>query len=274
MKKNTRSSLGPRKGHGRGTLPKRAVKTDISISKTSPLSPPATSPGTSMEPAESCKQENMTDRETESIRLAPEADLEEVPNIHIDYASSMPESPVYMKSREHGEHVRRLALELFHDLAPLHGLDGVWENRLATAAQLHDIGLVSGRKGHHKAGKRMIEEDNALSLDPDERLLVALLVRYHRKAWPSPKHKSFAKLAPESRKGLRRATALLRIADALDYEHTGRIAHVKTEVKTNRVELTVECREDCSVEMARVQEKGALFVHLFQRELHFQCQTE
>lgn len=271
MKKNPRSFSAPHKGHGRRELPKRMVK--AAIPKASPLSP-STAPCTSMDPAEIGKKESISDTGNEPDLLVPETDAREIPNISIDYEPSVPESPVYTEACEHGKHVRELALELFHDLASLHGLDSFWEKRLATAAYFHDIGLVSGHKGHHKAGKRMIMENAALPLEPEERVLVALLVLYHRKAWPSKKQKAFAQLNSECRKSLRRTAALLRIADALDYEHTGRITHVKAEVKKKRIELSVQCGEGCSAEMARVQEKGALFVHLFQRELHFQCQTE
>lgn len=273
MKKNHRSFSAPHKGHGRGERSKRVAKTAISLSKASPLSS-STASCIPKPPAEIEKRESIPDTGKEPVFLVPETDGREIPNIPIDYEPSVPKSPVYTEACKHGKHVRELALELFHDLASLHALDSFWEKRLATAAYLHDIGLVSGHKGHQKAGKRMIMEDTALPLEPEERVLVALLVRYHRKSWPSKKHKAFAHLNSECKKGLRRTAALLRIADALDYEHTGRITHVKAEVKKKWVELSVLCREDCSVEMARVQEKGDLFVHLFQRELHFQCQTE
>ena len=121
------------------------------------------------------------------------------------------------ESLRHGRHVAVLAASLFDQLADLHELDDLWRNRLVLAARLHDIGFVEGRKGHHKAGMRYIEEDLSLNMADIDRPFVALLVRYHRKAWPSRRHGRFAALARTDRRSLRRAAALLRFADALDY---------------------------------------------------------
>lgn len=132
----------------------------------------------------------------------------------------MPESPVMADSLTHGQRVAAIAATLFQDLAELHGLDDVWGHRLHLAAQLHDIGFAEGRKGHHKISMRLIEEDLSLNIHEDDRPWVALLARYHRKAWPSRRHARFDALKKSDRKALRKAASLLRIADALDYTHT------------------------------------------------------
>ncbi|MFQ9867635.1 MAG: hypothetical protein ACLRWP_12085 [Bilophila wadsworthia] len=103
----------------------------------------------------------------------------------------MPESPVMADSLTHGQRVAAIAATLFQDLAELHGLDDVWGHRLHLAAQLHDIGFAEGRKGHHKISMRLIEEDLSLNIHEDDRPWVALLARYHRKAWPSRRHARF-----------------------------------------------------------------------------------
>lgn len=71
--------------------------------------------------------------------------------------------------------------------------------------RLHDIGFAEGRKGHHKTGMRYIEEDLSLNISDADRPLVALLARYHRKAWPSRRHSRFAALPRRERRALRRA---------------------------------------------------------------------
>ena len=97
----------------------------------------------------------------------------------------LPGSPELEAPRRHGQHVAHLAEQLFDQLQPLHGLDGRWLYRLRIACCLHDIGFASGRKGHHKKGMRIVEQDTSLALLPEDRSLVAQLVRYHRKAWPA-----------------------------------------------------------------------------------------
>ncbi|MEI3478503.1 MAG: hypothetical protein V8Q84_04580 [Bilophila sp.] len=97
-------------------------------------------------------------------------------------------------SLRHGRRVAVIAATLFQDLMELHGLSDEWGHRLHHAALLHDIGFVEGKKGHHKASMRLIEENKDLNLSDEERLFVALLARYHRKAWPSRRHARFAAL--------------------------------------------------------------------------------
>ena len=171
------------------------------------------------------------------------------------------------EAMRHGHRVAVIAAALFQDTASLHGLSDLWAHRLHHAALLHDIGYVEGRKGHHKTAMRMIETGAAPWIEDEDRPFVALLARYHRKAWPSKKQSRFAELGKKDRKALRKAAALLRIADALDYTHQGAVGSVAASVKKNKVLLALECRGDCSEEIRRVREKGDLFRRLFGKKI-------
>lgn len=168
-------------------------------------------------------------------------------------------------SLRHGRRVAVIVATLFEDLMELHGLSDEWGHRLHHAALLHDIGFVEGRKGHHKASMRLIEEN--ADLPEEERPWIALLARYHRKAWPSRRHARFAALKKRDRKALRKAAAILRIADALDYGHAGAVGPLAVTVRKRRVILAIQCRSDCSAEVRRVAEKSDLFRHVFGRKL-------
>lgn len=170
-------------------------------------------------------------------------------------------------SLRHGRRVAVIAATLFQDLMELHGLSDEWGHRLHHAALLHDIGFVEGKKGHHKASMRLIEENADLNLSDEERLFVALLARYHRKAWPSRRHARFAALKKRDQEALRKAAAILRIADALDYGHAGAVGPLAVTVRKRRVILAVQCRSDCSAEVRRVGEKSDLFRHVFGRKV-------
>lgn len=184
----------------------------------------------------------------------------------------LPESSVVADSLTHGQRVAVIAATLFQDLAELHELDDVWGHRLHLAAQLHDIGFAEGRKGHHKISMRLIEEDLSLNIHDEDRPWVALLARYHRKAWPSRKHSRFDALKRDERKALRKAASLLRIADALDYTHSGVVRNLAVTVKKRKVIIAIQCSGDCLAEMERVIKKGDLFMHVFGRELECICQ--
>lgn len=208
----------------------------------------------------------------ELVTAAPAAEAAELAEETPLTTAVMPESPVMADSLTHGQRVAAIAATLFQDLAELHGLDDIWGHRLHLAAQLHDIGFAEGRKGHHKISMRLIEEDLSLNIHEDDRPWVALLARYHRKAWPSRRHARFDALKKSDRKALRKAASLLRIADALDYTHTGVVGNLAVAVKKHKVIIAVQCSGDCSAEMERVIKKGDLFMHVFGRELECVCQ--
>lgn len=183
----------------------------------------------------------------------------------------LPNSPELEATCRHGRHVAHLAEQLFEQLAPLHGLDGRWGYRLRLACCLHDIGFISGRKEHHKKGMRMVEQDTSLPLLPEDRNLVAQLVRYHRKAWPAARHRRFSALGKKDREALRRAAALIRMADALDYRHMEAVQDVSVELRPGKAVLTLSGAGDCTPEQDRLLVKGDLFMHLFGVELECVC---
>ena len=183
----------------------------------------------------------------------------------------LPGSPELEATRRHGQHVAHLAEQLFDQLQPLHGLDGRWLYRLRIACCLHDIGFASGRKGHHKKGMRIVEQDTSLALLPEDRSLVAQLVRYHRKAWPAMRHRRFAALGKKDREALNKAAALIRMADALDYRHMEAVRDVAIDLQPGKVVLTLSGAQDCAPEQDRLLVKGDLFMHIFGVELECVC---
>ena len=183
-------------------------------------------------------------------------------------AASGPEQDA---SLEHGRHVAFLADRLFDELAELHGLGKKWRRRLHLAALLHDIGFAEGRRKHHKISMRRIETDTTLGIADKDRPLVALLARYHRKAWPSQKHKRFADLSGKKRDAICKAAALLRIADGLDYRHLGNIQDVSVEVTDSAIRLQLRSCGECAPEQARAVKKGDLLEHLTERTLDCIC---
>ena len=173
-----------------------------------------------------------------------------------------------LEAVRHGRHVAALALALFESLAPRFGLDMRWARMLAQAALWHDLGFAAGgRRRHHKRSMEIIEENVFLSLSfgltESERPLVALLARYHRRAWPSMRHRRFAALCREDRRALRAAAAILRIADALDYRHRGAVEEVRVSLRRHAARLVCFGSEPCGRECRRALKKGDLFEDLY-----------
>ena len=114
---------------------------------------------------------------------------------------------------------------------------------------------------------RIVEQDTSLALLPEDRSLVAQLVRYHRKAWPAMRHRRFAALGKKDREALNKAAALIRMADALDYRHMEAVRDVAIDLQPGKVVLTLSGAQDCAPEQDRLLVKGDLFMHIFGVEL-------
>jgi exopolyphosphatase / guanosine-5'-triphosphate,3'-diphosphate pyrophosphatase len=145
----------------------------------------------------------------------------------------------------------RLALRLFDetariglhhmDVAPLDAEKGMNPREiLSCAALLHDIGYVEGYENHHKTSFKLITGEKIAGLTKHDRLLVALVARYHRGATPDPeKHEAYAALSPEEQRVVDRLGAILRFADGLDRSHTDAVQDISLSLDGSRLTVAL-----------------------------------
>lgn len=165
--------------------------------------------------------------------------------------------------RKHGERVQEIALSLFDQLAHPLDLDPVTRDLLAAAALLHDVGYVVSFRQHHKHAYHLISHAPLEGFTPNEREIVALVARYHRRALPRKKHRAWAQLPLEERDQVRQLAALLRIADALDRRHSGELGSVRCTAAGGRIHFLLEGARDLGVETHAAEEKADLFRMVF-----------
>src|SRR5262249_52474072 len=96
--------------------------------------------------------------------------------------------------QKHGEHVQRIALSLFDQLREPLRLEESSRDLLAAAALLHDVGYVVSFRRHHKHAYHLIAHAQLDGFTPEEREVIALVARYHRKSLPKKKHDAWASL--------------------------------------------------------------------------------
>ena len=135
----------------------------------------------------------------------------------------------YDEEPSHSDHVAMLTLQIFDGLRKWHQLGERPRELLYGAALLHDIGWsqTPDGSGHHKWSARLIQEHVWKSLKPDEVPIVAQIARYHRKAPPEADHAEFHALSVSAQKQVMILGGILRIADALDRTHTGKIERLE-----------------------------------------------
>jgi exopolyphosphatase / guanosine-5'-triphosphate,3'-diphosphate pyrophosphatase len=168
----------------------------------------------------------------------------------------------------HSRQVARLADELFVSLQPYFELGDTERQWLAFAARLHDIGFSISEKGHHKHGEYLIRNAALPGFWPEEVDLLAQVVRFHRGKVPHhAKHEAFRALAPWHRQVVRKLSAILRGADALDRRRRQAVRHLAVEVDDQRLHVILDADGEVDPEMETFLDKGALLGTLLDRRI-------
>jgi len=159
----------------------------------------------------------------------------------------------YYDNAPHNLHVRRLALQLFDQIARLHGL-GAWERSLlAAAALVHDIGMAVDYYAHHKHGMYLVMGRAMPGFSHREQVLIALLVRYHRRGSPGDQGYGAA-LQEGDLARLARLAGMLRLAEYLERSKAQRVRGVQCHLGDGY--LQVEALADGNAEI-EVREAAA-----------------
>jgi putative phosphoesterase len=173
---------------------------------------------------------------------------------------------------QHTHQVTRLALRLFDELKLVHGLGPRERYWLQCGALLHDIGLIEGVQGHHKASLRIILDTPLLKFDKKERLIIGSIARYHRAGLPQERHHHFAALKPGLRRIVRTCAAILRVADGLDYTHQNVVSELSCVLSPKQIVIRCAVKQPAEDERLRALEKGDLLREVFERDLLVECQ--
>ncbi|HLW03000.1 MAG TPA: hypothetical protein VKT82_30375 [Ktedonobacterales bacterium] len=171
----------------------------------------------------------------------------------------------------HARQVARLALQLFKATQPLHELEPRAALLLERGALLHNAGMLVSIKAHHKHSYVLINQTPLPDVSEEERHEIACIARYHRRALPQKSHPEYARLDKAARKRVKQLSALVRIADALDYGHDGRVDDVSSEIEEGVVRFFVIAQHGlhADAELARARQKADLFELAFKYQARF-----
>jgi exopolyphosphatase/guanosine-5'-triphosphate,3'-diphosphate pyrophosphatase len=166
----------------------------------------------------------------------------------------------YAFDEAHGRRVSKFAAQLFDDLRAVHAFGDRERLLLRAAALIHDIGDYVRYDAHHKHSYYLIQHSDIMGLSRDERAIVANIARYHRKGPPETAHPNFRDLDKEGRGKVRGLAAIVRIADALDREHLGKVTTVRATVERakGRAVLSLDGASDRELEEWTVLAKSEL----------------
>jgi exopolyphosphatase/guanosine-5'-triphosphate,3'-diphosphate pyrophosphatase len=180
----------------------------------------------------------------------------------------------YQADLKHAHRAAYLAQQMFDDLRLLHKLGSEHRRLLAAAAILHDIGYFVSHTGHHKHSAYLIQNSDWSGFTDAELAIIACVARYHRASTPKARHPYYASLSAEDREVVRKLAAMLRIADALDRDHEGRVRSLSCEMDDTAVRITAVCTRESESAIWRVEERADLFQSVFDREIELVVSTE
>jgi exopolyphosphatase/guanosine-5'-triphosphate,3'-diphosphate pyrophosphatase len=167
----------------------------------------------------------------------------------------------------HSKQVTRLALALFDALVNSLSLEHDGRDLLAVAAHWHDSGQAISEQGHHKHSYQLIMAAEPSILGETAMQQIACIARYHRKALPSAAHAGYGTLSAPLQTRVRALSALLRIADGLDYSHRSLIRSVRARLGSKRLEVIVVACDGAEIEMRRAMQKADLFRQEYSRDV-------
>ena len=173
----------------------------------------------------------------------------------------------YDYEAEHAQTVAKFAVALFDATKKLHRLGTAERAMLEVSALLHDIGYYIGTTDHNKNSFYLIKASPLVGVNDSEKAIIALVTRYHSRSLPKPSHKEFMELAPKRRRIVMKLAALLRLAEALDREHSNRVDSFKVTVRKRKVVLLLKGKGDLLLEKWALNYGSRLFERVYKKEV-------
>lgn len=166
----------------------------------------------------------------------------------------------------HCRQVAKLAIQLFKQTQSLHQLGKKEKKYLLYASILHDIGYTMDSISHNKHSCKFIINNPHLKWSKKTRNIIACIARYHRGSFPKQTHKLFGKLNPKNQSTVSILSALLRIADGLDYTHQNSVNSLNVKIKKDTVTIEIIPNKDIipQIDIDRAKKKSTLFASVFQ----------
>jgi len=168
---------------------------------------------------------------------------------------------------KHARKVAAFARELFTALAPWHRLKPETGRLLKAAAYLRDTGHAINDMAHHKHSQYIVANADLAGFTGEERQLVAMLCRYHRKAPPSPRHADFLALPAGEQRIIEYLYPLLRLADALDRSRDQRVEEIECALENGALSLILKSEKDLGLELWALEKAAPLFRQVYGKQL-------
>ena len=173
----------------------------------------------------------------------------------------------YETDIEEKKHISNLALELFDQLSEVHRMNDQAREILQNACLIYDLGLFINFQDYQKHSAYLILNGRLRGFNNEERTMLSLLARYHRKTGPKKKHRSFKQLPTKERNLVRGLAGILRIAVGLDKTKNQWVEKVHCELDHEKLEIRIFGDATMDLEIWEAQRFSDVFAKYLKRNV-------
>lgn len=172
----------------------------------------------------------------------------------------------YQVDLAHARQVADHALALFDAVAERYGLPQEHRHLIEVGALLHNVGLTTNPPAHHLVGRDIVLRHVIEDLSPREQAMVACMVAFHRKKVRPQLEPAFLSLGKKGQAQALALSAILRVADGLDYSQSQSTTIVALEPVEDGLALRLS-GPNAAVDGARAVAKADLWRKVFGERL-------
>ncbi len=169
----------------------------------------------------------------------------------------------YSVDLAHAGHVARLAGQLFDALLPAHCFPTRLKDVLEAAALVHNVAYELSPDNHHEIGRDIILKHPIQGFSIDEQRMLALLTAFHRKKVRPDREPLFADLDGRQQREVLGLSAILRIADGLDFSQTQTTTIGEIRLNESQVLIVIE-GADSDLNAARAEKLSDLWENQYE----------
>jgi exopolyphosphatase/guanosine-5'-triphosphate,3'-diphosphate pyrophosphatase len=176
----------------------------------------------------------------------------------------------YGADMPHAEHVRGLAWSLFDQTRSMHQLDKEFREWIGAAAMLYEVGAYVNPVGRHRHAYYIVSHSELFGFTPLQRQIIATIARFQGNSKPQLRDRLIKVLPAPIRSDVIKATALLRVARALNQGRRSAVQSVRAAAYDGQINISVKARRRASVdlELWAGAKEVAYFREVFGRELN------
>jgi exopolyphosphatase/guanosine-5'-triphosphate,3'-diphosphate pyrophosphatase len=175
----------------------------------------------------------------------------------------------YGADLDHVEHVRELAWSLFDQTKAIHQLGKDFREWIGAAAMLYEVGTYINPVGRHRHAYYIVSHSELFGFTPLQRQIIATIARFQGNSRPQLRDRLVKVLPPHLRADVIKATAILRVARALNQGRRQAVQSIRAMLRESDLIVSLKTRHRAGVdlELWAGEKEVAYFREVFGREL-------